>query len=86
MGSNVLEDLIQAVALRHGFRGRVKAMWDGGRFDASRDVHELALETKDGRKATAWLSQEAMNDPWKQLSEIEAAFKYLVRLGRSRKD
>ena len=80
----VLEDLISAIALRYGFRGRVKAVWDGGQFDASRDVHQLTLTAKDGTQATAWFSPEAMGDPWKQLGEIEAAFKHLARVRRSR--
>ena len=46
------------------------------------ETRELVIKTKDGRQATVRFSQEAMHDPWKQLSGIEAAFKYLARRAR----
>ena len=81
----MLEDLIGAVGLRHGFRASdFRVVWDGGQFDASRDTHGLAIKTKDGRQATARLTRDAMRDPWKNLGEIEAAFRRLSRRRRSR--
>ena len=81
----MLEDLIGAVGLRHGFRASdFRAVWDGGQFDASRDTHELVIKSKDGRQELRGFRRDAMRDPWKNLGEIEAAFRRLSRRRRSR--
>jgi len=81
----VLDDLIGAVAQRHGFRtSDYTATWDGGQFDASLETHALVIRANDGRQATVHLSTEALSDPWKPLKPIEAAFRQLTRRARPR--
>jgi hypothetical protein len=81
------EELLTATAERHGFRaGDYSLVWDGGEFDPSRAVHELAIVTGDGRRAVAQLTHAALSrrDPWSYLPDIQAAFKQLGRRDQSR--
>ena len=81
----MLEDLIGAVAQRHGFRtSDYTAIWDGGQFDASLPTHTLVIRANDGRQVTVQLSSEALSDPWKPLRPIEAAFRQIARRARPR--
>ena len=76
----MLEDLIGAVGERHGFRASdYTVMWDGGQFDAARDVHELAIKSIGGTLAMATLSPLALSNPWTSLWQIEEAFRSLAR-------
>ena len=81
----MFEDLIAAVAMRHGFRAAdYAAVWDGGKFDPSRDPHELIIAIHDGRSVTVTLSEEAVRNPWRPLRVIEGAFRRLQRRTTSR--
>jgi hypothetical protein len=76
----VLEDLIQAVASRYGFRATdYRAMWDGSEFDADRDPHQLIITVNDGRQITVTISGPALGTPWRPLHDIEHAFRELQR-------
>jgi hypothetical protein len=81
----MLEDLIGAVAQRHGFRAYdYTAIWDGGQFDASLETHVLVIRANAGRQASARLTSAALADPWKPLRPIEVAFRQLARRARPR--
>ncbi len=81
----MLDDLISAVAERHGFRASdYTAVWDGGEFDAARDPHELMITISDGRQVTVKISEEAIGNPWRPLRVIEGAFGRLQRRTRPR--
>ena len=76
------EHLVRAVAARHGFRVHDYALvWDEGKFDPARPVHELAITTRDGRRATVQIEAEALGrgNPWPYFPSIETA---LATLGR----
>lgn len=85
--SIVPDELLMAIAERYGFRdGDYSLAWDGGEFDPSRAMHELAIVTADGRRAIARFSQAdiSQRDPWKYLPKLEAAFTQLARRGQAR--
>jgi len=80
------EALVRAVATRHGFRSRDYALiWDQGTFDGTRSVHELAITTRDGRRASVQIEAEALGkrNPWPFFPRIEDA---LSQLGRRSSD
>jgi hypothetical protein len=84
-----VEHLARAVAARYGFRTRDYALtWDAGRFDPDREVHELAITTKDGRSATVSVGAEALGrfDPWTYFAGMDRAFETLRRREVSRGD
>ena len=73
--------LLQAIAERYGFRtGDYSLVWDGGQFDPSRGVHDLAFVVGDGRRAIARLNHADIlpGDPWKYLGKLEAALDQLA--------
>ena len=81
----MLEDLIQAVASRYGFRATdYRAIWDGSEFDAGRDPHQLIITVIDGRQITVTISGPALGNPWRPLYDIEDAFRELQRRGQVR--
>ncbi len=81
----MLDDLIGAVAERHGFRASdYTAVWDGGEFDAAGDPHELEITINDGRRVTVKISEEAIGNPWRPLRLIEGVFRELQRRARPR--
>jgi hypothetical protein len=83
----LLDDLIAAVAARHGFRSSdYSVVWDGGSFDASRKAHTLLIQMKDGRHVAVEISDEAVGDPWRPLRPIEEAFGQLQRRAAPRGD
>jgi hypothetical protein len=83
------EHLARAVATRYGFRAHDYALtWDAGRFDPNREVHELAITTKDGRSATVRVGAEALGrfNPWTYFAGMDRAFEALRRREESRGD
>jgi hypothetical protein len=44
------EEFVRILASRYGFRARdLSLMWDGGKFDARKETHDLRIQTADGR-------------------------------------
>lgn len=85
--SIIPDELLEAIAERYGFRpGDYSLVWDGGEFDPSRAMHELAILTGDARRAIARFSHAeiSQHDPWKCFGKLEAAFKQLGRRERAR--
>lgn len=79
-GIGLLDELITAVAARHGFRATDYSLeWDAGEFDPTLDIHRLVITTKDGRTATATLSEPTSSNPWPSIGPIEEAFAKLQR-------
>jgi hypothetical protein len=84
-GLVLLDDLIAAVAARNGFRQTdYWVEWDGGEFDPAHNSHRLVITTKDGRTATATLSEPARNSTWSSIGPIEDAFAELQRRTKPR--
>ena len=82
-----VEDLVRAVAARHGFRVRDYALvWDEGTFDPAWRVHELAIMTRDGRNATVQIQTDALGrgNPWLYFPRIETALANLSRRSSNR--
>jgi hypothetical protein len=82
-----VEDLVRAVAARHGFRIRDYALvWDEGTFDPAWSVHELAITTRDGRNATVQIQADALGrgNPWLCFPRIETALANLSRRSSNR--
>ena len=81
----MLDELIAAVARRYGFRtDEYTAIWDGLKFDAERDPHELAITINDGRYIVITISEAVLGNPWRPLRNIEAAFRELQRRAQVR--
>jgi len=81
------ESLARLIGERHGFRAHDYALtWDAGSFDPIRDVHELAITTKDGRSATVEVAAEPLNrlNPWPYFARLDTAFATLRRRDSTR--
>ena len=77
-----IEDLVAAVAARHGFRMRdCSLIWDGGQFVAERGTHTVGDHHKRWKRVLAEISRAALSDedPWKYLRGVNAAFERLRR-------
>lgn len=81
-GVGYSEAFVSALGSRYGFRTRDYSLrWDGGQFQSSLEVHELAIVAADGRTVTAQIDDRALmhQDPWKYMRDIENAFAKLTQ-------
>ena len=76
------EHLVHAAASRHGLRTHDYTLsWDQGTFDPDRAVHELAITTRDGRRATVQIEAGALGqqNAWLYFPHVERALSTLSR-------
>jgi hypothetical protein len=76
------DEFITAIAQSYGFKNRdFSVIWDGGSFDGTRVIHNLVIETADGRQSTLQIGHSDLGrrDRWKYVHQIQVAFAGLAR-------
>jgi hypothetical protein len=75
------EEFIMTIAESYGLKNRhFSVIWDGGSFDGTRVIHDLVIETADGRQSTLQISHADLEkrDRWKYVRPIHEAFAALA--------